>query len=52
MIYKFVTGVIVLNLIYELVEIIFPSSKMKSSVKSFVLILLLYVVIDGLSKII
>ena len=52
MIYKFVTGVIVLNLIYELVEIIFPSSKMKSSVKSFVLILLLYVVVDGLSKII
>lgn len=39
MIYKFVFSIIVLNLIFEIIEMIFPSKKMKNMVKSFVLIL-------------
>lgn len=42
MIYNFVFTFITLNIIYELMEIIFPSSKMQNFVKSFVLIIILY----------
>ncbi len=41
MIYKFVLSIIILNLLYEIVEMILPSKKLKNSVKSFVLILIL-----------
>ena len=42
MIYNFVLTFILLNVIYELLEVIFPSSKMQNFVKSFVLIVILY----------
>ena len=40
MIYRFVFSVIVLNLVYEIIEIVFPAKKIKNTVKSFVLILM------------
>lgn len=43
MIYNFVLTFIVLNLVYELVEVTFPISKMRGAVKSFVLIVILSV---------
>lgn len=52
MIYRFVLVVIVLNIIYELVEVVFPSSRMKSTVKSFVLIVVLYLIVSSLSNLI
>ncbi len=45
MIYEFVVSFIVLNIVFELVEIIFPSERMSGFVKSFSLMILLYVVI-------
>lgn len=50
MIYKFVTSVIVLNLLYELLEMIFPSTKLKTTVKSFVLLLMIYTVCEMISN--
>lgn len=44
MIYKFVSIVIVLNIVYEIVEIILPSKKMKNAIKSFILIMMFYVI--------
>lgn len=46
MIYKFVYTFIILNIIYELIEIIFPIKKMNMMVKSFVLIITLYVMCE------
>ena len=48
MFYRFVCIVIILNVLYELIEVIFPSKKMKSTVKSFVLVLIFYVICDYL----
>lgn len=42
MVYNFVFVFIVLNLVYEVVEFIFPVSKISGFVKSFSLIVLLY----------
>ncbi len=42
MIYKLVSSIVVLNLIYEIIEIIFPAKKMKNTIKSFILILIFY----------
>lgn len=44
MIYKFVISFLVLNIIFEFIEIIFPIKKMKNMVRSFVLIVMLYAV--------
>ena len=44
MVYKLVLTFILCNLIYEIVEIVFPVNKMKNIVKSFVLIVLLYAI--------
>lgn len=43
-IYNFVLTFIVLEIVYELVELIFPIKKMRSSVKSFVLLVFLSVI--------
>lgn len=48
MFYKISIFVIVLNLIYELIEILFPMTKMSFSIKSFTLIVMLYMVCDYL----
>lgn len=48
MFYKISIFVIVLNLIYELIEILFPMTKMGFSIKSFTLIIMLYMVCDYL----
>lgn len=50
MIYKFVISVIVLNLLYELIEIILPSSKIKNMVQSVCLIIMLYAVCKMIAK--
>lgn len=50
MIYKFVCVVIVLNLLYELIEVVFPAKKMKGIVKSFVMMLMVYALCDYISK--
>lgn len=50
MIYNFVASVIVLNLLYELLEMILPSEKLKTTVKSFVLLLMLYVVCEMIAN--
>ncbi len=42
MIYNFVYTFIILNIIYEIIEIIFPIKKMNMVVKSFVLMITLY----------
>lgn len=42
MIYKFVSSFLVLNILFEIFQIIFPSNKMNNFVKSFVLIVFLY----------
>lgn len=42
MIYRFVSSFIILNILFEIIEIIFPSEKMNGFVKSFVLIIMLY----------
>lgn len=44
MIYKFVISFLVLNIIFEFIEIIFPIKKIKNMVRSFVLIVMLYAV--------
>ena len=46
MFYKISIFVVVLNLIYELIEMIFPMSKMNFTIKSFTLMVMLYVVCD------
>ncbi len=46
MIYKITILIIVLNLLYEVIEVVFPSKKMKNSVKSFTLIFMLYLIIN------
>ena len=45
MIYRFVSSFIILNIIFELVQILFPISKMNNYVKSFVLIIFLYSIV-------
>lgn len=52
MIYRFVFLIIVLNLLYELVEVVFPAKKMKTSVKSYVLILVFYVICKYIESVI
>ena len=42
MIYEFVKSVLVLSVVYELVELLFPSKKMNTAVKSFTLVIFLY----------
>lgn len=46
MIYKLVLTFIVLEIVYEVIELIFPIQKMRGTVKSFVLIILLSVLIN------
>ncbi len=48
MFFKIVIFVIVMNLIYELIEIVFPSKNMKLTIKSFSLIVMLYALCDYL----
>ena len=48
MVYEFVFVFIVLNIIYELVEILLPVQKMKLIVKSFTLVVLLYAMCEYL----
>lgn len=43
---EFVVLIVCLNLVYELVDFVFPVSKMKGSIKSFVLTFMLYVIVD------
>ena len=50
-IFNLVLMFIGLNIFYELIELIFPISKMKMSVKSFVLIIMLYAVCSFIVKI-
>ncbi len=42
MIYKFVSSFIILNIIFEVLQVLFPSNKMNNFVKSLVLIIFLY----------
>ncbi len=42
MIYKFVILIVTLNVLYEMIEFIFPIGKMKQIIKSFTLIVFLY----------
>ena len=48
MFYKIAIFVIVINVIYELIEILFPLSKMNFTIKSFTLIVMLYTLCDYL----
>lgn len=52
MIYKFTCIVILMNLMYEFIELIFPSKKMKGIVKSFVMICIIYAICDLFFKMI
>lgn len=45
----FVFVVIVLNVLCEIVEVVFPMGKMKNSIKSFVLLLVLYVIVESVT---
>ena len=47
--YDFVLVVIVLNVVYEMVEFIFPIKRMGNIVKSFTLIIMLYALCDYVS---
>lgn len=42
MIYKFISGFVVLNIVYEILQVVFPSNKLNNFVKSMVLIIFLY----------
>ena len=44
--YDFVWVVIILNVVYELVEFVFPIKRMGNIVKSFALIIMLYALCD------
>jgi len=46
MIYKLTFSILVLNIIYEFVEIIFPFKYMNNFIKSTVVLLFLYAVIE------
>lgn len=48
--FKVCAVVIILDLLYEFIEMIFPSKKMKSIIKSFSLTLILYLICDYLFK--
>ena len=48
MFYNIVLTIIVLNVIYELVEVVFPIKKMNTTIKSFVLMVMLYALCDYL----
>lgn len=50
MIYEFVVVILVLNVIYELVEIIFPIKRMNGIIKSFSLLIMLYALFDYFAK--
>lgn len=50
MIYKFVGTIIVLNVMYEIIEIILPSKRMKNTIRSFILIIMFYVICKTLFK--
>ena len=52
MVFKVVVLLIVVNLIYELVELIFPAKKINLTIKSFSLIVMLYAVCDYLVSLI
>ena len=42
MIYKFISSFVVLNIVYEILQVVFPSNKLNNFVKSMVLIIFLY----------
>lgn len=48
--YDFVITIIVLNLIYELIEIVFPINKMSVAVKSYALLIVLYAMCEYFSS--
>ena len=48
MIFKIVVLIVVMNLIYELIEIIFPVKKLNLTIKSFALLIMLYAMCDYL----
>lgn len=45
-IYRFVSMIVVMNVLYELIEFIFPTKNMKTIVKSFTLIFFLYAICE------
>ena len=47
--YDFVVVIIVLNLLYELIEIVFPAKKMSVAIKSFASLILLYALCEYFS---
>lgn len=51
MFYRFVYIVVIFNLLYEFIEMLMPNGKMKTSIKSFVSIVIFYMVCDFLVSI-
>lgn len=48
MIYKFVVGFLILNLLFELVQMLFPIKRMREFVRSVVMIIFLYMIAQNL----
>ncbi len=46
MIYKLISGFVILNIVYEILQVIFPSNKLNNFVKSMVLIIFLYGLVE------
>ncbi len=51
-IYKIVTLFLIFNIFYEFIEILFPIKKMRGLIRSFVLIVFLYVMLESLFSLI
>lgn len=49
---NFVFVVVVLNLIYEIIEIVFPIKKMSVTVRSFTLVVMLCALIENFSAVV
>ncbi len=46
MIYKLISGFVILNIVYEILQVIFPSNKLNNFLKSIVLIIFLYGLVE------
>ena len=46
MIYKIMFEIVILNILYELIEMVMPDKKIKGTVKFAVMIVMLYVFVD------